>query len=81
MKKLEQQFKICNIERGNCSYYGNPSYWLWIEDEQGNLHRAKTASNASVAYSIGSHWCDTFKTLKYHYTKNGNMIIDYLVKD
>ena len=81
MKQLQQNFKIWNIERGNNSYYGNPSYFIWLEDQDGELHRAKTASNASVAYSVGSHWCDTVKTLKYHYTQNGNMIIDYLVKD
>ena len=81
MKKEQQQFKIWNIERGNSSYYGNPSYYIWLEDEHGDLHRAKTASNASMAYSIGSHWCYTVKTLQYHYTKNGNMIVDYCVKD
>lgn len=81
MKILEQKFKIWNIERGNNSIYGNPSYYIWLEDEHGDLHRAKTASNASVSYAIGSHWCDTVKTLIYHYTKNGNMIIDRYIKD
>ena len=81
MKKEQQTFTIYSIYRGNLSYYGNPSWHLVLQDEQGNTYRAKTASNASVAYSIGSHWLDTAKTLQYHYTKNGNMIVDYCVKD
>lgn len=81
MKKQQKQFTILSIKRGNNSYYGNPSYFLGLADNENNIYYAKTASNASIAYSIGSNWKDTAKTLVYHYTKNGNVIIDYCVKD
>ena len=81
MKKETKTFEILSIKRGNLSYYGNPSYFLGLADSDGNIYYAKTASNASIAYSIGSHWENTKKTLKYHFTKMGSMIVDYLVKE
>ena len=77
MKKQTKQFKILDIKRGNNSYYGNPSYYLVLMDENNNIFFAKTASNASIAYEIGGHWANTKKTLQYHITSSGNMIIDY----
>ena len=81
MKKQIKQFKILDIKRGNNSYYGNPSYYLVLTDENNNIFFAKTASNASIAYEIGKHWVDTKKTLQYHITSSGNMIIDYYKRD
>lgn len=81
MKKETKTFEILSIKRGNNSYYGNPSYWLGLADADNNIYYARTASNASAAYSIGEHWKGTQKKLKYHFTKNGNIIIDYLEND
>ena len=80
MKKSIKQFKIINIERGNNSYYGNPSYLLTLFDENNNLYYAKTASNASVAYDINNTWINEKKFLQYHITRKGNMIIDKYIK-
>lgn len=76
MKKQIKQFKIIDIERGNNSYYGNPSYYLALVDEDNNIRFAKTKSNASIAYAIDNTWLNTKKFLQYHITQNGNMIVD-----
>ena len=81
MKKETKQFEILTIKRGNNSYYGNPSYFLGLADNDGNIYYAKTASNAAVAYSICNAWKNTTKTLVYHFTKNGNMIVDCCEKE
>lgn len=77
-KPKKEDFKILNIERGNNSYYGNPSYYLTVENENGEILRGKTASNASVAYAICYSMEGKVRTFTYHYTKNGNMIFDYM---
>lgn len=81
MEKETKTFEILSIKRGNNSYYGNPSYYLGLADSENNIYYAKTASNAAVAYAIGSHWVGTCKTLKYHFTATGSMIVDYCEKE
>ena len=81
MKKETNTFEILSIKRGNNSYYGNPSYYLGLADNKNNIYYAKTASNAAVACRICDAWTNTTKTLVYHFTKNGNMIVDYCEKE
>ena len=76
MKKQIKQFKIIDIERGNNSYYGNPSYLLILLDENNKTYYGKTASNAFVAYVINNTWIYEKKFFQYHITRKGNMIID-----
>jgi hypothetical protein len=73
-------FKIIEVARGNLSMYGNPSYILTVENEQGEILTGKTASNSALGYEACYSWENTTKKLQYHYTKSGNLIFDYLKK-
>lgn len=73
-------FEILGIERLRNSYYGNPRYLLILKDSTGRTRTAKTTPNGSIGYEICDSWINTSKTLKYHYTKNLNMVITYNVK-
>ena len=77
MKKTHREFKILEVRRGKNSYYGNPSWFLILADSKGNIYEAKTASNAAIGYVVSSSWVGQFKTLEYHFTAKGTMIIDY----
>lgn len=81
MKKQTKLFEILSVKRGNNSYYGNPSYYLGLADENNNIYYAKTASNAAISYEIGTHWIGSQKTLRYHFTRTGSMIIEYHEKE
>lgn len=69
-------FKVLKSEYLNCSINGNPKKLLVLEDENGNVETARTATDALCGYygyQIGQKYLFT-----YHYTrKNANMIIDY----
>ena len=80
MKKQVKKFEILSLRRGNNSYYGNPSWYLGLADNKGDIYYAKTASNASIGYSVDSSWVGKVKKLEYHFTTTGNMIVDCLVK-
>lgn len=81
MKKGIKVFEILSIKRGNNSYYGNPSYYLGLSDENNNIYYAKTASNAAIAYEINQSWVGTQKALCYHITSKGSMVIEYHEKN
>lgn len=76
MKKQKAQFLVKSITQKNNSYYGNPCYCLELEKD-GILYIAKTASNASVGYKVSRQWIGEQVEVFFHFTKNGNMIIDY----
>ena len=78
MKRQKAQFEIIMVERLNCSCYGNPNYKLVLWNEDGDRYVAKTASNAMIGYECHYGWEGTKKTFTYHFTKNGNMILDYV---
>lgn len=69
--------KVIKLERLNNSVWGNPRYSVTIKDEADNYFYAKTASEASCAYSIGNNYGKK-KLFHYHVTKAGNNIIDYI---
>lgn len=66
---------IFRLERLNNSVWGNPRYNVTIKDECGFYFYAKTASDASCAYSIDNNRGKK-KLFYYHVTKAGNNIID-----
>lgn len=68
---------IAKLERLNNSVWGNPRYKVTIKDECGLYFYAKTASDASCAYSIDNDQGKK-KLFYYHVTKAGNNIIDVI---
>ena len=76
-KKIVVTAKVIGTSYKSTSYYGNPSYWVLFETEDGKEIRAYTASNAACAYS-----CTNFNgkqcVITYHYTRTGSAIIDYM---
>ena len=76
MKKEKAIFKVLKSEYLNCSINGNPKKLLVLEDENGNIKIARTATDALCGYYSYSN--GTKYLLTYHYTaKSANMIIDY----
>lgn len=84
-----KEYERCSLlwmERINCSVYGNPRYKVAFEDSSGKVRYAKTASDASCGYSVDNYRYHTSRWeelgrpiyLKYHFTKNGNCVIDYI---
>lgn len=57
--------KILSVEYRNTSYYGNNSYWVYMDTDKGFV-RAYTAANASLGYTIESM---EGKTVGFNYTK------------
>lgn len=66
---------VIELERLNNSVWGNPRYSVTIKDESGFNFYAKTASDASCAYSITNYYGKK-NLFHYHITKTGNNIID-----
>lgn len=84
MRKWEK----CNlhkVERKGTSNFGNPSYWIYFSDSEGNFHAGYTASNASAGYTASNYkYCDEEQViyLDFHFTKKkGACIIDYIKHD
>ena len=78
MKNFKTRAVITKLRKGNNSYYGNPSWFVYFTDCNGFTHYAKTASNASCAYRLGDYCTGKEFEISYHITNNGNMIIDYI---
>ena len=76
MKKLQGIYKVLQSEYMNCSINGNPKKRLILEDENGCVYIATTATDALCGYygyKNGEKYLFT-----YHYTKTShNMVIDY----
>lgn len=75
-KSINQNLKLIEYKRLNNSYFGNPKYFCTFENENGEIIKGKTATNASVAYCI-TNFLNEFKSFVTHFTNNGNLIIDY----
>lgn len=69
--------KLVKYERRNNSVYGNPKYYGVFENENGEILEGVTATNASCAYSFLNS-IDQIREIKYHITRTGNNIIDYI---
>lgn len=78
MKEFKSNLKIIKVEKRNNSYYGNPSYQLTVQTENGEILIGKTATNAVLGYEVSWAWEGDWKVLAYHFTKSGNCIFDRL---
>lgn len=81
---MAREYEKCilhSVEYRNTSTVGNPSYWVYFTDSEGEFHRGYTASNSSSGYTIRNYrnLSEIVIYLKYHFTrKNGACIIDYI---
>ena len=74
--KKQNIFKVIQSEYMNCSINGNPKKRLVLEDRDGNIYIATTATDALCGYYGYERNREYLFT--YHYTrKSCNMIIDY----
>ena len=76
MKKMTFTGKLVNYERRNSSYYRNPKYCGYFENEKDSFC-GTTATDASCAYGFLNDM-DKERIVTYHITKTGNAIIDYI---
>ena len=78
MKTYKVNGRIIGTSYKSTSYYGNPKYRVSFEDEEGNYYRGETANNAACAYGINNGKYTKSATIKFHYTRKGNLIVDYI---
>lgn len=77
MKRKEFKGNLIYYKRLPCSYYGNPAYFGIFENDNGEYLEGRTASNASCAYGF-LNYPEKAREIKYHITKKGNVIFDYI---
>lgn len=77
MKKKTFTGILIDYEALNCSYYGNPKYYGVFENEQGEILKARTATDAACAYGFKND-ITAPREITYHTTRTGNNIIDYI---
>lgn len=77
MQYTEIKATLIRKTRRNCSIYGNPA-WTVKLDHNGEIIEGKTASDASCGYSVDNYHTGDTITVKGHYTRAGNFIIDYI---
>lgn len=77
MKYYTMRAALLGASRRNCSIYGNPAWNLTL-DYDGEIITGKTASDAACGYSVSNYKIGDLITVKGHYTRAGNFIIDYI---
>lgn len=80
MNKQMALFTIESVKRLDLSINGNPKRALILIDADGNIHHAKTATDAACGYDVDYYSVGETFLFIYHCTKNGAMIIDYIRK-
>ena len=70
--------KIKDVQFRNRSIYGNPSYYVLFENEEGETIKGYTAANAACAYGCKNPELKEFAYIEYHKTKSGKIVIDYI---
>ena len=75
-KRIKTIAKIKDVTFRNRSVYGNPSYYITFENEEGELIKGYTAPNASCGYSCTNSDLREFACIEYHITKGGKIVID-----
>ena len=79
---MKNRIKVISKIKGtayrNTSYFGNPSYYITFENEEGELIKGYTAPNASCGYSCTNSDLREFAYIEYHITKGGKIVIDYI---
>lgn len=82
MKYYTEKMKIEQVIRLNNSYYGNPRFEIIAtQKEIGNILVARTASNAMIGYEISPYSEGHTYIIKYHITKNNNIILDRVIRE
>ena len=71
--------KIKDVTFRNRSVYGNPSYYITFENEEGETIKGYTAANAACAYGCTNSELQEFACIVYHITKGGKVIIDNIL--
>lgn len=77
MKYYTMRAELLSAERRNCSVNGNPAYTLGLYYENEVIY-CKTASDSQCAYGMSNYKIGDLITVKGHYTRAGNFIIDYI---
>ena len=77
-KRIEVIGKIKDVKFRNRSVYGNPSYYITFENEEGETIKGYTAANAACAYGAKNPELREFAYIEYHSTKSGKVVIDYI---
>ena len=70
--------KIKDVQFRNRSVYGNPSYYITFENEEGEEITGYTSPNADCAYGCRNEDLREFAYIEYHKTKSGKVVIDYI---
>lgn len=70
--------KIKDVEFRNTSVYGNPSYYITFETEEGEEIIGYTKPNADCAYGCRNEDLKKFAYIEYHSTKSGKIVIDMI---
>lgn len=78
-KRIEVIGKIKDVQFRNTSYYGNPSYNVLFENEEGEEIEGYTAPNAACAYGCTNSEFREFACIVYHITKGGKVVIDNIL--
>ena len=77
---MAREYEKCmlhSVEYRNTSTVGNPSYWVYFTDSEGEFHRGYTGSNSSSGYVIRNYRNGMVIYMEYHFTrKTGSCIID-----
>ena len=71
--------KIKDVTFRNRSVYGNPSYYITFENEEGETIKGYTAANAACGYSCTNSEFRKFAYIEFHITKGGKVIIDNIL--
>ena len=74
-KSVLTNARLTSYERGNCSVYGNPSWYVCFDNGSEEI-TGKTASDASCGYVVENFRDGRACNVTYHVTRAGNVIID-----
>ena len=77
-KRIKTIAKIKNVTFKNRSVYGNPSYYITFENEEGEEIQGYTKPNADCAYGCKNSDLKEFAYIEYHITKSGKVVIDLI---
>lgn len=77
MKRYEFIGYLTYHKRLNLSVNGNPAYYGEFVADNGDRLEGRTASDASCGYGFLNEK-DKPRRIKYHYTRSGNVIFDYI---
>ena len=77
-KRIKVIGKIKDVTFRNRSIYGNPSYYITCENEEGEEITGYTSPNADCAYGCRNEDLREFAYIEYHSTKSGKIVIDYI---